>query len=154
MYKYNITPDSFPKVHITCTNEHNNVIEKVQPFMCQEDAERFVNIDMRNWLAENLKRYVNHSSVLSAFGWRAFYNSVNRCEALDYAVSILGPIKEWDLFRICNWIIDNEDKLKLILPAPSNKSYASSELKMREMLWLSKNIRRHQREQLLKQQSI
>jgi hypothetical protein len=154
MYKYEISGANFTDVHITYTNEFNNVQEKKTSFLCREDADSFVKIDMRNWLAGSLKRYVNHASILSAFGWRSFYNSVNRCEALDYCLTIIRLIHEWDLFRISVWINDNEDKLKLILPAPSHNSYKSSEMKLREMVWHSVNIRKHVKEQLAKQQAL
>ena len=65
MYKYAIESESgFPIVTITYTNAFNNVIEVKRPYTHMDDADKYVQGHMRNWLGDKLTRYIKHKSVL------------------------------------------------------------------------------------------
>lgn len=147
MYKYVITSAPFPVLTITYSNEHHNVKEKRVSFSCDEDARRYVYLDMRNWLADNLKRYINHAAILSDVGYQAFYKTIDRCAALEHCKTFLPQLNTAGLLQISAWILENEHQMQLILPNPKHKSYKNSEMKVKELVWLSVQLRKIQRQE-------
>ena len=146
MYKYAIESESgFPIVTITYTNAFNNVIEVKRPYTHMDDADKYVQGHMRNWLGDKLTRYIKHKAVLFETGDGGYYRNPVRCDALENCKRFQPYIGLSKLMRLSQWILENEKQITMILPNTKNSSYTSSYRNLQELIWVSVQLRKIQR---------
>lgn len=146
MYKQSVISESgFLTVSISFTNAHNNVIKIKKSYTNMDDADRCIEQHMRNWMADKLRRYVQHSDRLYETGFSDFYRTINKTAALEHCLRILPQLGDISLSYIATLILATEKQLTLILPSPKNNSYASSYRNLQELVWMSIQLRKVQR---------
>lgn len=146
MYKQNVTTKlGYLEVHITFTNCHNNVMEVKKTYSSMDDADRYIELHMRNYMCDKLKRYIFHKINIFETASQGWSNTINKCEALDHCRLFIPQLRDANLFTIGNWILASEIELTRILPSPRNPSYTSSSHNLQELVWMSVQLRKYQR---------
>lgn len=151
MYKATIeTSLGSSKVIISSTNSYGNVITVQRPYTHREDALQYLIMHKRNWVADKLRRYIQHGAKLFESSEGAFYKTLDRCNSMDNCSRFLPYIADSKLMRLSAFILEHEHDLTQVLPNPKNTSYKSSFLNLKELLWVSMQLRKSLRMEGLK----
>ena len=149
MYSYHIEPDNGAYCLTLQWETVDGELKKDEKlFFGEMSAREFARNHERDFILSWLKRFVNHARILSETGNKTFYNTQNKWNALERMIAYLQVAHHDSLHALCFNLLNYEQSLRAILPAPTNPSYLKQKNNLEHILSECRRIRRIQLRQI------
>ena len=143
MYSYHIEPDNGAwNLTLQWEEPDGELMKDEKLFFSETSAREFANNHERLFILKWLKRYVNHARILSETGNKTFYNTQNKWNSLERMIAYEQVASHDNLHALCFSLLNYEQSLRAILPAPTNPSYMKQKNNLEHILSECRRVRR------------
>jgi len=149
MYHSHIEPDNGAhSLLIEWESAGGEMLREEKLFFSESSAREYAREHERKFILDWLKRFVGHARVLSEVGNKTFYNTQNKWNSLERMIAYESVAHHDSLSALCFNLLNYEQSLRSILPAPTNISYLKQKEKLERILGECRRIRRTQLKQI------